>query len=185
MGEKEVNKFLSHLAINEHVSASTQNQALCAIVFFYRHVLNKDIGLLDDLVRARKPKKLPVVLTKQEVKAVLRFLDDDKKLMAVLMYGAGLRLMECLRLRVKDLDFSANQILVRDGKGNKDRLTMLPGVAKKPLVEHLKRVRQLHQRDLREGFGRVQMPYALQPEISKCSQRMELAVCFSCCQPVC
>lgn len=161
-GEKEINAFLSHLAVNEHVSASTQNQALCAIVFLYRHILNKDIGLLENLVRARRPKRLPVVLTKQEIKVVLRFLDGDKWLMAMLLYGAGLRLMECLRLRVKDVDFSTNQILVRDGKGNKDRLTILPEVVKEPLNKHLKKVRQLHQRDLQEGFGRVYMSYALE-----------------------
>lgn len=161
MGEKEINEFLSHLAVNEHVSASTQNQALCAIVFLYRHILNKEIGLLNGLIRAKKPKRLPVVLTKQEVKAVLKFLEGDKWLMVMLLYGAGLRLMECLRLRVKDVDFSTNQILVREGKGNKDRLTMLPSAVKKLLIEHLKRVRELHQHDLREGFGSVYMPYAL------------------------
>lgn len=161
MGEKEINTFLSHMAINEHVSASTQTQALCAIVFFYRHVLNKDIGLLEGLIRAKKPKRLPVVLTKQEVKAVIGFLEGGKWLMGILMYGAGLRLMECLRLRVKDIDFSTNQILIRDGKGNKDRVTMLPVAVNAPLTEHLKRVRQIHQKDLQEGFGHVYMPYAL------------------------
>ena len=161
MGEKEVNAFLSHLAINEHVSASTQTQALCAIVFLYRHVLNKDIGLLEGLIRAKKPKRLPVVLTKQGTKAVIGLLEGDKWLMGMLLYGAGLRLMECLRLRVKDIDFSTNQILIRDGKGNKDRVTMLPVAVNAPLAEHLKRVRQIHQKDLQEGFGRVYMPYAL------------------------
>ncbi len=162
MGEKEINAFLSHLAVNEHVSASTQNQALCAIVFLYRHVLNREIGLLDELIRAKRPKRLPVVLTKQEVKDVLKFLDRDKWLMISLLYGAGLRLMECLRLRVKDVDFTANQVLVREGKGNKDRLTMLPSVVKSVLAEHLKRVRQIHQKDLQENYGRVYMPYALE-----------------------
>lgn len=162
MGEKEINAFLSHLAVNKHVSASTQNQALCAIVFLYRHVLNKEIGLLDGLIRAKRPKRLPVVLTKQEVKSILKYLDGDKWLMVSLLYGAGLRLMECLRLRVKDVDFSTNQILVHDGKGNKDRLTMLPEAVKSSLFEHLKRVRQVHQRDLQEGYGRVYMPYALE-----------------------
>jgi len=143
------------------VSASTQTQALCAIVFLYRHVLNKEIGLMNGLIRAKRQKRLPVVLTKEEVKSVLRFLEGDKWLMAMLMYGAGLRLMECLRLRVKDIDFSTNQIVVRDGKGNKDRLTMLPTGVKKLLIEHLERVKELHQRDLREGFGRVYVPYVL------------------------
>lgn len=162
MGEKEINAFLSHLAVNEHISASTQTQALCAIVFLYRHVLNKDIGLLEGLIRAKKPKRLPVVLTKQETKAVIGLLKGDKWLMGMLLYGAGLRLMECLRLRVKDIDFPTNQILIRDGKGNKDRLTMLPGIVKESLAAHLKRVKQLHERDLKEGFGRVYMPYALE-----------------------
>lgn len=144
------------------MSASTPTQALCAVVFLYRHVLNKDIGLLNGLIRAKKPKRLPVVLTRQEVKAVLGFLDGYKWLMGILMYGAGLRLMECLRLRVKDIDFSTNQILVRDGKGNKDRVTMLPEAVKVYLTEHLKRVRDLHQKDLQEGFGPVYLPYALE-----------------------
>lgn len=162
MCEKEINGFLSHLAVKEHVSASTQNQALCAIVFLYRHILNKDVGVLDGLIRAKRPKRLPVVLTKQEVKAVLGHLKGDKWLMVMLLYGAGLRLMECLRLRVKDVDFSTNQILVREGKGNKDRLTMLAGAVKEPLMKHLEQVKELHQRDLKEVFGRVYMPYALE-----------------------
>lgn len=140
MGDKEVNKFLSHLAVKEHVSASTQNQALCAIIFFYRHVLNKDICLLEGVICTKRPQKIPVVLTKQEVKSVLSFLDVDKRLMVIIMYGAGLRLMECLRLRIKDVDFSSNQILVREGKGNKNRLAMLPSIVKQPLIEYPKRV---------------------------------------------
>ena len=161
MGEKEINAFLSHLAINEHVSASTQTQALCAIVFLYRHVLNKDIGLLEGLIRAKKPKRLPVVLTKQETKAVIGFLEGDKWLMGMLLYGAGLRLMECLRLRVQDIDFSRNEIMVRDGKGAKDRITMLPELIKKPLQDHLRDVKAVHEKDLAEGWGRVLMPDAL------------------------
>ena len=161
MGEKEVNAFLSHMAINEHVSASTQTQALCAIVFLYRHVLNKDIGLLEGLIRAKKPKRLPVVLTKQEVKAAIGLLEGDKWLMGMLLYGAGLRLMECLRLRVQDIDFSRNEIMVRDGKGAKDRITMLPELIKKPLQDHLRDVKAIHEKDLAEGWGRVLMPDAL------------------------
>jgi site-specific recombinase XerD len=167
MGDKEVNKFLSHMAVKEHISASTQNQALCAIIFFYRHVLNKDIGLLEGVVCTKRPQKIPVVLTKQEVKSVLSFLDVDKRLMAIIMYDAGLRLMECLRLRIKDVDFSSNQILVREGKGNKDRLTMLPGIVKQSLIKYPKRVKQLHQRDLREGFGRGYIPYTLERKYPK------------------
>jgi integron integrase len=161
MGEKEINAFLSHLAVNEHVSASTQTQALCAIVFLYRHVLNKDIGLLEGLIRAKKPKRLPVVLTKQETKAVIGFLEGDKWLMGMLLYGAGLRLMECLRLRVQDVDFSRNEITVRYGKGAKDRVTMLPESLKKPLQDHLRKVKEIHEKDLAGGWGRVQLPDAL------------------------
>jgi len=161
MGEPEINAFLTHLAVEGKVSASTQNQALSALLFLYRHVLNRQIGDLGEVIRARKPKRLPVVMTGEEVKAVLAQLTGDKWLMANLMYGAGLRLMECLRLRVQDVDFAANQIIVRDGKGNKDRVTMLPQVVKRPLLEHLKGVRQIHERDLAGGYGRVLMPYAL------------------------
>jgi integron integrase len=161
MGEKEINRFLSYLAIKKQVTASTQNQALCAIVFLYRQVLNKDIGLLEGLIRAKRPGRLPVVLTKAEVKQVFRNLTGIKRMIVMIMYGSGLRLMECLRLRIKDVDFSSNQIIVRDGKGNKDRITMLPGVIKVPLKEHLKRVWKIHQLDIKDGFGRVYLPYAL------------------------
>ncbi|MEW6229029.1 MAG: integron integrase [Bacillota bacterium] len=161
MAEPEINAFLTHLAVKEHVSASTQNQALCALLFLYRHVLGKEIGELGEVIRARKPRRLPVVLTREEVKAVIGQLKGDKWLMANLMYGAGLRLMECLRLRVQDIDFAANQIIVRAGKGNKDRETMLPEKVKQRLTEHLERVKQLHQIDLAAGFGRVEMPNAL------------------------
>ena len=126
MGSLEINRFLSHLASGKRVASSTQNQALCALVFLYKVVLHKDPGELGDVVWAKKPKKLPVVLTRQEVKVLLSGLEDEKQIMGNLLYGAGLRLMECIRLRVKDLDFGYRQILVRDGKGEKDRITMLP-----------------------------------------------------------
>ena len=161
MGETGINAFLTHLAIKERVSASTQTQALSAIIFLYRHVFQREIGELKGLIRARKPRHLPVVMTKDEVRAVMTELDGQCRLMAGLMYGAGLRLMECLRLRVQDVDFSANQISLRDGKGAKDRLTMLPQGIKAPLMEHLKSVRLIHQRDLQEGWGRVSLPDAL------------------------
>ena len=161
MAEPEINAFLTHLAIKERVSASTQNQALSALLFLYRRVLWREIGTLDGLIRARKPKRLPVVMTREEVKAVLCQLSGDKWLMASVMYGAGLRLLECLRLRVQDIDFAANQITVRDGKGSKDRVTMLPESVKDPLQNHLSRVREIHRRDLANGSGRVFMPYAL------------------------
>ncbi|GIV55353.1 MAG: integron integrase [Candidatus Kapaibacterium sp.] len=161
MGEPEVNAFLTHLAVKEHVSSSTQNQALSALLFLYRHVLGRALGDLGEVIRARRPHRLPVVLTREEVKAVLAQLHGDKRLMASLMYGAGLRLMECLRLRVQDIDFSRNEILVRDGKGAKDRVTMLPESLKKPLEEHLRKVKAIHEKDLADGWGRVPLPDAL------------------------
>ena len=161
MAEPEINAFLTHLAVKEEVSASTQNQALSALLFLYRHVLGRTIGDLGEVIRARRPQRLPVVLTREEVKAVLTHLRNDKWLMASLMYGAGLRLMECLRLRVQDIDFERSEITVRDGKGAKDRRTMLPESLKRPLQEHLKTVRAIHDQDLADGWGRVQMPDAL------------------------
>ncbi len=161
MAEPQINAFLTHLAVKEKVSASTQNQALSALLFLYRHVLGRQIGDLGDVIRARRPKRLPVLLTRSEVKAVLGNLTGDKWLMATLMYGAGLRVLECLRLRVQDVDMAAGQITVRDGKGFQDRRTMLPEAIKGPFQEHLARVRQIHQQDLAEGYGRVAMPYAL------------------------
>lgn len=161
MGEKEINEFLSFLTIKKNVTASTQNQALCAIVFLYRHVLNRDIYLLDGLIRAKRPGRLPVVLTKAEVRKVISHLSGIKKMIVMIMYGSGLRLMECLRLRIKEIDLLSNQIIIRDGKGNKDRITMLPEVVNAPLKEHLKRVWKIHQLDIKDGFGHVYLPYAL------------------------
>jgi integron integrase len=161
MGAAEISQFLSMLAVEQQVSAATQNQALNAVLFLYRHVLNVTPGRIDNVVRAKQPHRLPVVLRKHEVKALVEALEGVPWLMGHLLYGAGLRLMECLRLRVKDLDFSANQILVREGKGNKDRLTMLPLAVKAPLAAQLVRVRALHQRDLAHGLGSVYLPDAL------------------------
>jgi len=161
MAEAEINSFLTHLAVKEKVSASTQNQALSALLFLYRHVIGREVGDLGEVIRARKPTRLPVVMTREEVKAVLDHLSGDKWLMASLMYGAGLRLMECLRLRVQDIDFARNEILVRDGKGAKDRITMLPASLKAPLQEHLKRVKRIHEKDLADGWGSVLLPCAL------------------------
>jgi integrase len=143
------------------VSASTQNQALAALVFLYRDVLGRDPGWMDGIVRARRPKRLPVVLTRAEVERLLAGLRGPRWLMGTLLYGSGLRLIECLRLRVKDLDFSRHEIVVREGKGNKDRVTMLPRAVEPPLLAHLERVRQVHVADLRAGFGRVALPDAL------------------------
>jgi integron integrase len=161
MAEPEINAFLTHLAVREKVSASTQNQALCALLFPYRYVLDHPLGHLGEVVRARAPKRLPVVMTREEVKAVLRHLHSDKGLMAALMYGAGLRLMECLNLRVQDIDFAGQQIMVRNGKGAKDRRTMLPASLQQPLRDHLQTVKAIHEQDLADGWGRVQMPDAL------------------------
>ncbi|MEA1865700.1 MAG: integron integrase [Euryarchaeota archaeon] len=154
---------LAHIAgiRQEGRKASTQNQALSALLFLYRHVLGRPIGDLGEVIRARKPNRLPVVMTRDEVKAVLGHLTGDKWLMASLLYGSGLRLMECLRLRVQDIDFSRNEITVRDGKGAKDRVTMLPQSLKKQLQDHLRRVKAIHGQDLNDGCGRVQMPNAL------------------------
>jgi len=161
MAEPEINAFLTHLAMKEKVSASTQNQALSALLFLYRHVIGREVGDLGNVIRARKPKRLPVVMTRDEVKAVLANLSGDKQLMASLMYGAGLRLMECLRLRVQDIDFARNEIIIRDGKGAKDRITMLPESLKVLLQDHLTRVKAIHAKDLADGWGRVQLPEAL------------------------
>ena len=162
MGETEINAFLTHLAVDGHVSASTQNQALAGLLFFYRHVLKRQVGDLGDVIRARKPQRLPVVLTRAEVRAVFAQLGGDTRLMAALMYGAGLRLTECLRLRVQDIDFERGEIAVRDGKGGKDRVTMLPRSLSAAVQTHLQRVRRVHESDLAAGWGRVQLPDALE-----------------------
>ena len=153
MAEREINVFLAHLAIEDKVSASTQNQALSALLFLYRHVLAREIGDLGEVIRARKPKRLPVVMTREESKAVLGHLRGDKRLMVSLMYGAGLRLMECLRLRVQDIDLARDEIMVRDGKGAQDRRTMLPETVKKPLQKYLQKVKAIHDEDLAAGWG--------------------------------
>jgi integron integrase len=161
MDKTEVSQFLTHLAVVKNVSASTQSQAFNALLFLYKSVLGMDIGFLEGVVRARRPRRLPVVLIPQEVKAVLDQLEGISHLVCILLYGAGLRLLDCLRLRVKDIDFVRNEITVRDGKGNKDRVTMLPARAKEPLEAQLARVRRLHQADLRKGLGRAPLPDAL------------------------
>jgi integron integrase len=162
MRTEEIEAFLTHLAVDKNVSASTQNQAFNAILFLYRNVLN--ISLEDaeiNAVRARKKRNLPVVLTKDEVKKVLSAMSGVHQLMAKLIYGSGLRLMECLRLRVHDIDFDMDEIMVRDGKGFKDRITLLPEPIKPALREHLERVKIIHENDLSNGYGRVYLPYAL------------------------
>lgn len=162
MGENEVKAFLTDLAVNRNVAASTQNQAFNALLFLYREVLKQDFGDFSDTVRAKKPRKLPVVFSKEEIRKILNQLDGQKWLMAQLMYGAGLRIMECLRLRVKDIDFYYKQIMVRDGKGGKDRVTVLPDIIVQLLKRHLEKVKGLHDMDLKAGFGSVYLPYALE-----------------------
>lgn len=161
MGSPEINAFLTHLAAEEQVSASTQNQALAALLFLYRRVLEIDPGDLGDVVRARRPKRLPVVLSVVEVRAVLQQLEGSPVLVCGLLYGGGLRLMEALRLRVQDVDFAGHQIIIRGGKGNKDRLTVLPQNLMEPLQHHLQDVKRLHRQDLSAGWGQVPLPGAL------------------------
>jgi integron integrase len=161
MAAAEVNQFLTDLAVRGQVSASTQNQAFSALLFLYQEVLQVDPGRLTGIVRADRPKRLPVMLTRAEVQAVLEALDGVPYLVAGLLYGAGLRVFEALQLRVHDLDFARKEILIRDGKGGKDRLTILPALGQGPLRSHLDQVRQLHQRDLARGLGRVPLPEAL------------------------
>lgn len=162
MGAPEIEQFLNHLAVDKKVAAGTQNQALSALVFLYHEVLRQEFEWLENLERAKRPIRLPVVLTETEVRAVLAHLDGRNWLMASLLYGAGLRLMECLRLRVKDVDFEYRQIAIRDGKGNKDRRTMLPETCIGSLKNQLERVRVLHRQDVAAGFGDVYLPYALE-----------------------
>ncbi len=161
MGQPEINAFLTHLAVEEDVSASTQNQALSALLFLYRHVLGTDIADLHGVVRARRSRHLPVVMTREEVRLVLDQLTGDRCLVASLLYGSGLRLMECLRLRVKDVDFSRSEITVRDAKSRNDRVTMLPTSIETPLRDHLRLVKKTHDGDLAAGLGRVPLPDAL------------------------
>jgi integron integrase len=161
LGEREMREYLSHLATDRDVSASTQSQALAALLFLYTEVLRDPAPWIVDVVRARRPHRLPVVMTREEVRAVLEQMRGTQKLVALLLYGSGLRLMEALRLRVKDLDFGANQITVRAGKGDRDRMTMLPAAARDLLREHLRKVERLHVRDRAAGAGRTILPHAL------------------------
>lgn len=157
----DVERFLSHLAVAGNVAASTQNQALAALLFLYKEVLGSPLPWLDDLTRAKRPQRLPVVLTMAETQGVLSCVQGTAGLVVRLLYGTGMRLMEGVRLRVKDVDFERREIIVRDGKGQKDRVTMLPESLIAPLGEHLARVKVLHQQALAEGYGDVYLPFAL------------------------
>ena len=161
LAERDVNGFLTHLAVGENVAASTQNQALAAVLFLYEHVLEQPLDRIEGVVRARKPKRLPVVLSRDEVEAILVQLDGAPRLVCTLLYGSGLRLLEGLGLRVKDLDFDRGEITIRQAKGQKDRVTMLPGALLEALQGHLRRVREQHESDLESGLGQAPLPDAL------------------------
>lgn len=161
LGEADVSRFLTSLAMDERVSASTQSQAASALLFLYRKVLRVDLKWLDDVARASPGRRLPVVLTREEVRAVLDQLEGTKRLVVMLLYGSGLRLLECLRLRVKDIDLERGEIRLRRGKGGKDRITMLARALREPLSAHLEEVRERHQADLARGGGYVRLPDAL------------------------
>jgi integron integrase len=158
----DLNRFLTHLAVEGRVAVSTQRQALSAILFLYRHVLKIDLDWLDDVVRARQPRRLPNVLSRDEVAAVLSHLRGTTQLVVLLLYGTGMRILECLRLRVQDIDFDLGHITIRNPKGGRDRVTMLPDSTRDRLQDHLIEARALHKLDLEEGFGSVYLPHALE-----------------------
>jgi integron integrase len=161
LGEKHATAFLTHLAVHDRVAAATQGQALAAILFLYRHVLEMDLPWLQGLVRASRPKRLPTVLARDEVRALLEQLHGTQRLMALLLYGAGLRLLECCRLRIKDLDFAASRLIIRSGKGDKDRHAILPVAAREALIAQVSSVLTQHAKDLTVGGGFVELPGAL------------------------
>ncbi|MBN2071122.1 MAG: integron integrase [Candidatus Krumholzibacteriota bacterium] len=167
MGEAEITEYLSYLATRRKVSASTQNQALSAILFLYKDVLGINLGWLEGIVRAKRPRRMPVVLTRNEIRAILAQMRGVQRLAASLMYGAGLRLTETLNLRIKDIDFDRGEIIIRQGKGRKDRITVLPDPLKAILMKHIEHVRKQHQNDLQRGLGSVQLPNALEIKYSK------------------
>jgi len=170
MGALEVELYLTHLAVGEKVSPSTQKQALNALVFLYHRVLQKPLGQFRDISRPKKPQRRPLVLSKNEVERILRVMSGTHQLIATLLFGTGMRLLECLRLRVKDVDLALNQIVVRDGKGWKDRVTMLPQRIKPDLEKHLARVREIHLRDVASGSGRVYLPDALERKFPRANR---------------
>lgn len=160
--EEQIAEYLTYLAVKRKVAASTQNQAVSALLFLYNKVLNIEVHKIPQITNAKKPEKLPVVFTKDEIKRIFTFIDQRYKIMAGLLYGSGLRLMECIRLRVQDIDFKYKTITVRSGKGNKDRITPLPDKIAQELKNHLKKVNVIFKRDISEGFGSVYLPFALQ-----------------------
>ena len=170
MSGKEVEAFLTHLAIDRKVSPSTQNQALSAILYLYKKVLEVDLPWLNNVVRAKRKKHIPVVFTRMEVKQLLAQFDGTYWLLFSLIYGAGLRISECARLRVKDVDFHSKQLIIRDSKGSKDRVTVFPEPFIEPLRNHLARIKDLHEQDLRNGYGKVYLPFALQRKYPNANQ---------------
>ena len=170
MGAAEVEAFLSHLAVERHVSASTQNQAKAALLYLYKQVLEIALPWLNEVVQAKRPKRLPVVLTPTEVRELLLHMDGTTGLIAQLLYGTGMRLLEALRLRVKDVEFARREIVVREGKGNKDRVTVLPENLMAPLQAQLQKARVLHEKDLAAGLGRVYLPHALAAKYPQADQ---------------
>lgn len=179
MGAREVEQFLTVLAVEGNVSAGTQNQALSALLFLYRDVLGITLPWMDNVVRAKRPKRLPVVLAREEVHALLATMDGRPWLVGSLLYGTGMRLMECLRLRIKDVDFTRSDIIVRAGKGNKDRHTVLPRSLVEPLGREIERSRILHEKDLAEGFGSVWLPHALARKYPTAEKELGWAYVFS------
>jgi len=178
MGEKEIRSYLTHLAVDKHVAASTQNQALSAILFLYKRVLELELDWIDDVVRAKRPKRLPVVLTKKEVASVLNAMTGTNAIVAKLLYGTGVRLMEALRLRIQDIDFEQGQVVVRSGKGDKDRITTLPESLVEQLQLQIKKVRDIHNNDLVEGYGRVYLPFALDRKYPRAGLEFGWQYCF-------
>jgi integron integrase len=172
MGALEVELYLTHLAVGEKVSTNTQKQALNALVFLYHRVLHKPLGQFRDIERPKRPQHRPLVLSKDEVERILRVMSGTHQLIATLLFGTGMRVLECLRLRVKDVDLALNQIVVRDGKGWKDRVTILPQRIKPDLEKHLARVREIHRRDLASGAGRVYLPDALERKFPNANREL-------------
>ncbi len=178
MGKNEITKFLNHLAVDRKVAASTQNQALSAIVFLYREVLEQEFGWLENLEYAKTPERLPVVFSVDEVRSVLTSIDGVYWIVTNILYGSGLRIMECLRLRVLDIDFEYRQIMVRDGKGQKDRSVMLSEILIEPLQKQIYKVELVHKTDLMEGYGAVYLPYALEKKYPNANKELKWQYLF-------
>ena len=177
LGADEISRYINHLAVKRNVAGSTQNQALCAVIFLYKNVLKKELGKID-IIWAKKPKRLPVVLTQGEVKSVFKSLNGTAWLVGNILYGAGLRLLECLRIRVQDIDFINNQIIVRNGKGGKDRVTMLPFLVKDILRAKLEDVKKMHLKNIKEGYGEVYLPYALEKKYPNANKEFKWQYVF-------